>query len=301
MLPLVCQVLVRRAVRLARFAVCMALAPALMPTVVQAWGRTGHEIIAAIARDELTEAERRQAAEFLAAAQLPDLVRVGPWADEYRIRHPQTAPWHFVDIPLAASGYREDRDCHDNGKGHYVVQLTCVVTKIGELRQQLGDKSLSAYARGIAFAFLVHLVGDIHQPLHASNNDDHGGNDVPVTFFGEAQIVYSSRTYSLVLHAVWDTSIIERLYGVKPDIDATAVQLRSTITATQRQDWCVTEIADWANETHAVAASMVYPQLPNGTPKALAQEYYDKATPVVNLQLQRAGVRLACTIRAALK
>jgi hypothetical protein len=284
-----------------RALVCLLVGAALnLPSAALAWGASGHEIVSAIAHGELTPAEREKVSELLNAAQLPDFVKVGSWADAYRITHRHTGPWHYVNIPLEATGYDEDRDCHDNGRGQRAKEVTCVVAKIEQFRQQLADKSLPSADRGMALAFLIHFVADLHQPLHASNNNDRGGNDVPATFFGQSTIVYSGKTYPLVLHAVWDTSLIDRLFGANADVDATAKRLQTTVSAQQKKDWCAGGPVNWANETHGLAVTVAYGKLPPDTPKVLDREYFEATAPVVTLQLQRAANRLACVLRGAL-
>ena len=134
--------------------------------------------------------------------------------------------------------------------------------------------------------YLVHFIGDVHQPLHASNDHDRGGNDVAVKFMG----------LPTNLHAVWDSGIISP--AVKGDERSYALQLVQHITEEQHQRWSEGTLITWVNEGREVAARTIYGELPHsGT---LPDDYETKALPIVNEQLERAGVRLATLLNKAL-
>jgi hypothetical protein len=146
---------------------------------------------------------------------------VSTWADEIRPQHPETRRWHFVSIPVhptdgESSGYDAARDC---------PQRECVVAKIEEFERVLGDPQASERQRLEALKYVVHFIGDVHQPLHASNNDDRGGNDVALTFLEQ----------QTNLHAVWDSGIIGP--AVNGDERAYALRLAGDITLAQSQQW----------------------------------------------------------------
>jgi hypothetical protein len=182
-----------------------------------------------------------------------------------------------VDIPLQAAGYDAARDCpHDN----------CVVAKVNQFIAELRDRSLPPSQRLEVLKFVVHFIGDVHQSLHASDNGDRGGNDVKVRFAGRATN----------LHAVWDTWILAP--AVVGDERAYALRLARAISLAEIAAWRGGTAADWANESHGVAKRVVYRELPHrGT---LPDSYEGAALPVVNEQLEKAGVRLAEVLNAAL-
>ena len=129
-----------------------------------------------------------------------------------------------------------------------------------------------------ALKFLVHFVGDIHQPLHVSHAKDKGGNDIKVEFFHD-------RTN---LHRLWDSGLIRRTK--KPWTDY-ASELRQGITPEQLADWRkVTDPSDWATESYELALSHAYEIPKNGQ---LGEAYFDRSIPVVNRRLAMAGVRMA--------
>ena len=147
-----------------------------------AWGPEGHAIIAEIAEARLEPAARTQVAQLLSLEDHQHLDEVASWPDAVRPRRPETAPWHFVDIPLTATAYDANRDC---------VGGDCVVAQIQRFAAVLGDRNAAPQDRLEALKFLVHFVGDIHQPLHCETDltnfpppqGDRGGNDIHLTYF----------------------------------------------------------------------------------------------------------------------
>jgi hypothetical protein len=114
------------------------------------------------------------------------LADVSTWADDVRRDHPETSRWHYVDIPYVATNYDPARDCQATDHGD------CVIAEIARAERVLGDTSKSKAGRAEALKFLVHFVGDMHQPLHSierkdpvTGHGDAGGNGVHVTFFGQ--------------------------------------------------------------------------------------------------------------------
>jgi len=253
------------------------------PIQAFAWGHEGHRIIAEIAEQFIEPQTARQIRDLLAIDNVATLADVSTWADEIRLQRPKTAPWHYVNIPIQSSageteGYDAARDCpHDD----------CIVAKIEQFELVVADRQASERQRLEALKYLVHFVGDIHQPLHVSDNNDRGGNDVMVIFLG----------YSTNLHAVWDTGIIEAALG--PDERSYALNLVQKITPGKLESWSKGNPIAWANEGYEIAARIIYGKLPHtGT---LPDSYEAEALPVVNEQLERAGVRLATALNSSLR
>ena len=277
---------------IAATAVALALA---LPGNALAFGVLGHQVVAAIAMRHSGDAALSEIRELLRAAQIAggDLVRASSYPDEYRIGRPETGPWHFVNVPLDALEYSEDRDCHLDFQFRRTIETPCVVAQILSAQTRLGDRRLPAAVRGLAAAMLVHFVGDVHQPLHAASNRDRGGNAVAASWFGEPTN----------LHAVWDVKILDRrhgVYGAGIDPHAIAATLDARFTPDQRKALCNSSSIDWANESVVIARDTVYRFEP-GTPVVLSEAYFARASAVVDERLARAGVRLACAIRGALE
>jgi hypothetical protein len=208
---------------------------------------------------------------------------VSTWADEIRLQRPETGPWHYVNIPIALpsgelTGYDAARDC---------PQSASVVAKIEQFELELTNRQLPERQRLEALKYIVHFVGDLHQPLHVSNNHDRGGNDDPVIFMG----------LPTNLHAVWDSGIIAPV--VKDNERAYALRLVQNITPEERQHWSEGTVTSWANEGHEIAARTIYSELPHIG--ELPDDYETRALPIVNEQLKRAGVRLATVLNAWLE
>jgi hypothetical protein len=255
-----------------RLAIALIVA-ALMPARAFAWGSEGHRIVAEIAEQHLEPGVAKQVRDLLAVENSTSLSDVANWADQIRRQRPESASWHFVDIPIAAAGYDAIRDC---GGGN------CVVAKIEQFAAELQDQSLPARERLEALKFVVHLVGDLHQPLHASDNDDRGGNEIHIRFRGR-------RTN---LHAVWDTAIL--LPAVNGDERSYALHLDRQIMPTEAATWQTGTPEQWANESHDIAVKLIYCKLAHsGT---LSGDYGRVALPVIDQQLEKAGIRLAAIL-----
>jgi hypothetical protein len=265
---------------LRRVLTALVLLVAIDPAPANAWGRDGHEIVATIAQSLLTPRARAQADALLATAGGESFVAVSDWADRIRRERPETAPWHFVDIEIGAGPYNEARDC---------PRRACVVAKIDDFRAELADTRLDPERRGEALKWLIHSVGDVHQPLHAADRHDHGGNGLHVAIDGRERN----------LHEVWDVELIKLAKGRESD-SAYAEELTGAISAGDRSTWARGSAADWANEAHSIAERIAYGELSAGLRPTLTFAYQGDAIRAVNLQLERASVRLATVLNAAL-
>ncbi len=250
----------------------------LVTSQAWAWGSEGHRIVGEIAEQYLDPATTQQIRDLLALENATTLAAVSTWADEIRQQRRNTAPWHFVDIPISAPAYDPGRDC---------PRGNCVVAKIDEFVAELRDRSLPPRQRLEALKFVVHFIGDVHQPLHTADNSDRGGNEIKVEFLGH-------RTN---LHAIWDTGILAP--AVRGDERAYALRLVRSITPGEIAKWRGGSAADWANESHGVAQQVIYGELPH-EPGYLPASYERAALPIVNEQLEKAGVRLAAVLNAIL-
>jgi len=236
-----------------------------------AWGPEGHRLVARLAQGMLTP----QAAARVGATLGPGetIASMASWADQVRTERKETESWHFIDIPITSSGLEMQRDCphHD-----------CVIAKIEEFRKLWRDETVSPAARREALLFLVHFVGDMHQPLHCADNHDKGGNEVQIEFFGEPTN----------LHRLWDSGLLGRL----PDEDELFLDLRRAITPERRAEWSRGTVEEWAAESFQAARQVVYgelPKVPEGALPQLGEAYKRAADPVVERQIEKAGVRLA--------
>jgi hypothetical protein len=280
------------------------------PAQALAWGQAGHSVTALIAERYLTPKARAKLDALLASdtdtLTAPDFASRAAWADRYRSDHRETSLWHYVDVEIdnpdpaaACFGYPPLSPGQAASAG---PARDCVVNKIVEFEAELRDPATPAPERLSALKFLIHFIGDVHQPLHGADHEDRGGNCVA--------ILTSPNAAPSNLHAYWDTAVVLRL-GETPE--ATATKLTAKITPRDVAAWTprggITRetVLTWAAESLGVARSSAYdlPSKPNcaahAAPELLTAEYQAKAEAAAALSLEQAGVRLAASLNEALK
>lgn len=237
-----------------------ALWAGFSPISCFAWGPVGHRIVAERAEAKLTHEAQRAVKELLSEESEPTLAGVANWADD--AKNKQTAPLHFINFPRNDCHYTPERDCPD-GK--------CIVAAIEKYKEKLLTPSLPKKERTKALKYLVHFVGDIHQPLHAGYADDKGGNTYQVQFQGKGTN----------LHKVWDSQLIQALYGDMPPLFTEVSVNIGTLSP-----------ATWAEEScQIVATQSIYPKA-----HKITQEYVNRIQPILETQLAIAGDRLAALL-----
>jgi hypothetical protein len=305
---------------------------ALVAPSAQAWGCKGHQTVAFIAEKHLTP-EARQIVDKLLAGNPIDpqlkrwcgnaatdlMVDASTWPDDVRNER-NNGPWHYIDIPLGK---------HSGSLAGFCGKEGCVPRAIEQQRAILKDKSADPGKRAEALRYLIHFVGDMHQPLHAANNADKGGNCVAVTYFHHGPLpnpVHPERDeYAPNLHQVWDTEIPERdmeISNPRRYADELEERFRK-----KSADWEAAgiQVERWAWESHERAEAEVYgafpekigiePDLkPNSCAEnnrmgmrmfelhlAIGEAYQNRAGEIVEISLAQAGVRLAMILNDAAK
>lgn len=234
-----------------------------------AWSAQGHRVIATLAQSQLTPAARREVYRLLALEPGQTLVSISTWADEHRSE--PSRPWHYVNFPRTSCTYKAQRDCAD---GRCVV--AAIQTQVKVLASSAPDEE-----RLIALKYLVHLAGDVHQPLHAGFLDDKGGNTYQLQAF----------KHGSNLHALWDTGLIESL----------GENTRTMAARLARQGKDRGKVSPWTAAQAAqescriVAGSGFYP------PRVLDDDYIATYIPVMEDRLALAGARLAELLNRLLK
>jgi hypothetical protein len=307
-----------------------------------AWGCTGHEVVALIAlnrlhtqnpaietalNNALAGIDKNYSGRFCGDFGLPLIAYFATWADDYRSTPAgaSTANWHYWDVPLAKASDTNASDFCDEG---------CVVQAIPQQIAVMKDTTKPLADRQHALLFILHFVGDIHQPLHIEDNGDRGGNCVPIDFLADHTSESKDNgkptgSYSPNLHGIWDTQLVETAGQVKrsktnpqaaQEIQDFANKLVQTHTATMNTAAGDLNVLDWANESHAAAATKAYAKLPHKdalipAPKTLtscygvsdvlaqlhesaSQTYVTTMGTVVKTRLSQAGARLAATLAA---
>ena len=290
----------RQVVRATRIAaIAVGLVAGLFSTGAAAWGPQGHAIVANIAEAHLNKTARGNVEKLLKRDGVAHLDEIASWADAIRDDHPNTAPWHYVDIPLSADGLDTNRDCAEH---------KCLVVQLVRHLRVLDDDDATSTAQTTALKFVVHLMGDLHQPLHTADNDDRGGNDTELTYFGQPSN----------LHRVWDSAIIERALDLHTGPDF-AIDRDATRAAAKRLDQAIRPAAAkqwtrgtlplqrrdavvaWTNESHRLARAVAYSLLPEPPrPDGWSARYQQQTWPYAKVQLQRGGRRLAAMLNAVL-
>ena len=297
-----------------------------------AWGCKGHQTVALIAEKHLTPEARQSVEKLLSENPIdpklkrycgnatPDvMVDASTWPDDVRNeRH--NGPWHYIDIPRGKHKGSLEEHCGADG---------CVTKAIEEQRAILKDKSADLVKRAEALRYLIHFVGDMHQPLHVINNGDNGGNCVPVKYLHHEPLPNPQHPeredYSPNLHQIWDTEIIERDMEVSNPhryADEVDEKFRAENAAWEAVG---IHVENWAWEVHERAEREVYdsfsvkiPVEPDVKPKgcsdnnhigkrlfekhlAADETYQARAVKAAETGLAEAGVRLAMILNDAAK
>ncbi len=243
------------------------------PNRAHRWSALGHRLIATLAEDQLTPAATERARDLLGGLSLP---AVAVWADSIRPTHPTTAPWHYVNVPIDDPGYDAERHCP--------TPPGCVTWAIGHFSALLSDTTAPRAQRAEALRYLVHFVGDLHQPLHAGDNHDRGGNDVRVTFLGRR----------MNLHSLWDRALLDSR-GLREAQWVALLRARRELIPLDVIRSGTPE--EWTSESHARARQSAY-DLP--ADHILTATYATRRTSLLEEVLIRGGVRLAHLINTAL-
>jgi hypothetical protein len=248
-----------------------------------AWGDQGHKVICEIAFRLAQPNTRAEIRKLIGTdEQFNTFSDSCIWPDHPR----QRASEHFVNLPRDSDGLHSET-CPGAS--------ACVVTAIKKDFDVLSSNNSSQAQKLASLKFLGHWVGDIHQPLHVSFEDDRGGNSILVTGICGTN-----------LHAAWDTCLVLRAVG--EDVNEAATELMKTITPARIESWTHSEPTDWANESFAIAeqAQTKYCirqgascDQPAGKVQIDAA-YVQANTRIIREQLQRSGVRLAHLLDTAL-
>lgn len=246
----------------------------LLPAQALAWGAQGHRLVARIAEPRLTADARAEVERLLALEPGATLASIAPWADQLRAEDPdlgrRSARWHYVNMAEDGCNYDQPKHCPDGN---------CVIEALKAQGNRLADTDLPDVERLQALKFIVHFVGDMHQPMHAGYGHDRGGNDHQVQFDGRGTN----------LHSLWDSGMfnalkldderyLQRLLAL-PANDAATASLHADTTA-------------WAEDSCRIATRPgVYPSR-----RTLGERYAAEWRPVAEVQLQLAGERLAALL-----
>jgi hypothetical protein len=250
----------------------LALSPSPPPAPALFWYDLGHRIVADIAERRLTPEAARAVRDILGGQRMSD---AAVWADNIKQYRHDADPLHYVNIPLGATSYDSARDC-PSGK--------CIIAAIAADRQVLANAAASPLDRAEALRFLIHFMGDLHQPLHVADDNDRGGNRRVVWLEGD----------SMNLHQVWDG---ELLYHVGMDEATYLPRLERKMDTMNLAQLERGTVVDWAMEGHRIAVEHAYKIPRDGR---LSAAYLEENKPLIDHALIAAGVRLARVLNETL-
>lgn len=240
-----------------------------LPSPALAWGQLGHRVIGELA-DERINGKTKAAIALILGEE--DLAEASTWADEQRSNpagfwQEEAGPYHYVTVPegttYAAVGAPAEGDA---------------LNALGRFAATVRNPDASREEKALALRFIIHIVGDVHQPLHAGNGKDRGGNDVKVRWFGQ----------ETNLHSVWDSRMIE---GQDLSYTEYTAWLGRQIAPAQTIAWWEPNPEVWIGESTQIR-DRIYPEAADGMPSlGYAYQYQHLAT--AELRLQQGGVRLA--------
>ena len=231
------------------------------------WGKNGHRVIGEIATQNLTQQTLKVVNEILDGQ---SLALVSTWADEMKSNSEfdKYSSWHYVNIPLD----KEYNQIEKNPKGD-------IIQAINKCIEVLEDKNSSKVDKSFHLKYLVHLVGDVHQPLHTGRYEDKGGNDIKLKFFGRPTN----------LHKVWDSDMID-------DYKMSYTELAESLTILQQTSKSLNP-EDWVFESHQ-EVKKIYSEVKDGD--YISYDYINKNFSLIELKLYKAGTRLATILNEIL-
>ncbi|QCX54272.1 S1/P1 nuclease [Elizabethkingia sp. JS20170427COW] len=246
---------------------------ALSFTQAFAWGLTGHRVIAQIAENHLSNKAKREIKKIFGKEELaywanwPDFIK----SDTTGVWKP-TNVWHYVNI--------DPQPDFESFKKNLEAQAgPSMYTQIKVLSTQIKNKQTNAKDRKIAMIFLVHIMGDMAQPMHTGRSGDLGGNKIKVTYFGK----------NINLHSLWDSHMIESL-GYSYTELAHLLDIKTKDEVKKIQEGTV---LDWVYESHQLANN-IYANTPDGS--KVSYDYGYKYDRILEDQLLKGGLRLAKVI-----
>ena len=261
--------------------------------LLHAWGAQGHRLVGLIAADRLTPIARQNVAWLLDGQSLAD---VSGWADSITSEQVQTSYWHYLNIPPQASGYDRDRDCPrqpGTAAGSRGDRWRdCVVDRILYWEERLGNPKLDRADRATALKFVVHFIGDLHQPFHALGVG-RGANDVHVRVFGQSDCSNDpGKPSPCNLHSVWDSRLIARR---NLDDRSFVAILQKLIVSKGFGSPAPGAPAQWAEQSFKLGKeALVKPDT------SIDEAYYRRFIGVIEERLAVGGVRLAADLNRIL-
>lgn len=282
---------------------CLVTAVSLAPSNASAFGIEVHVVTARIAYEQLTDASKKEVDDLLKTADrdlqiafasarggtrslMDDLPELSPfekasiWPDIHRGKARNTGVWHYINVPI------DEKD--DPDFGSFDLDRVHVISKINEFAAVLKDRSKSREQRARALLYLVHLIGDVHMPLHVGDNMDKGGNQTQVVF----SLANQKRPLNTNLHALWDRGLYE---AEGANFEERFLKVKAHATPESRKQWSGKLPEEWAKESLALAKKAYVDPLTNARMKSgarLNERYSSEFRPVLEERICVSGVRI---------
>lgn len=239
-------------------------------TDCNAWGQNGHRVVGKIAESHISENTKAALIPYLNGE---SLAQVSTWPDEMRSApgdfwQKKSSRWHYINADDDAKfSFNHEHTEHKES-------VTNILEGIHYSIKVLKDDKASLAAKQFSLRFLVHLVGDSHQPFHAGRAEDRGGNRIKVSFFNQ----------QTNLHSLWDTKLVEN-----ENLSFTEyAQFINTNNSELISEYLHSTPTSWLEESHNLAL-----QIYKSTDENISYDYIFTNTPIVKTRLQQAGIRLA--------
>ena len=236
------------------------------------WGKTGHRVVSKLAQQYLTTKAQKEIDILLDGA---SLVSISTYGDEIKSnpKYKALRPWHYINLSLDESYANAKK----NPKGDVVMAIKKCIAKVKDQNEPKNE-------RAFYLKLLVHFIGDLHQPMHVGRKEDRGGNSIRLQWFGKTSN----------LHRLWDSHLIDS-HGMNAtqllgDLEELSPKLIKEI---QNQS-----LEQWVNESQALA-KIIYENTPSNS--KLGEEYQSRYLPLLKIQLQRGGLRLAAQLNEIFK
>ena len=242
------------------------------------WGVTGHRTVGKIAENHLTANAKAAVHELLGGETLAD---VSTWADEVRGQpeYKSTGPWHYINLPLGLSYSEFQKQVEGMSEAN-------VFSALHQQEQIVTDKSTTREQKIEALKFIVHFIGDLHQPMHVSRAEDKGGNSIQLNYNGQGTN----------LHSVWDSKLIEHEGA---DYQQLAAKYDQASPAQVKQ-WQGDPVIKWIWESYTISTKL-YAEVDAMKSRSIDDSYYTAHIGIIHERLEQAGVRLAGVLNALFK
>lgn len=256
----------------------LSLSSLVLAAALLSWGVTGHRTIGKIAADHLTPQATAAVRELIGDTTLAE---ISTWPDEVRSQpaYRNTAPWHYINLPPGLSF----AEFETKVKG---MTRANVYSALLEQEQILGSTASTRPQKIEALKYIVHFVGDLHQPMHVSREEDKGGNTIQLNYDGDGTN----------LHALWDSKLIDH-QGLTYEQMA---EKYDHATPAQIKQWQNEPLIQWIWESYQ-ASSQLYAEVDAMKSRAIDDSYYQAHIAIVQDRIEKAGIRLAGVLNGIFK